>query len=335
MLRPRLFRLLAFLALSGSWSLGQELGVVPAIVVPESSANAAAAPVPVPAAPPAPYVPKEPPPKDSPEVQAKAVIVFDPESGHVLYEKNADEKRPVASTQKLLTALIIVEKGDLQTEVKIEKTDTKVDPSRIGLKVGKNYPREMLLRGLLVKSGNDSARALARDYSGNQEDFAKVMNKRARAMGMKDSHFLNANGLPIEGQYSTARDMANLAYHVYRVEFLREVVRTPRLDFKHPDGKIDKLDNTNELLKRLPFITGMKTGTTDLAGKCLICSGNYEGHSAIAVVLGSTEKAIWADSESLMRWSLQVPADFPEPKPVPPPKPAQVAKNTKKGKKAR
>ena len=146
-----------------------------------------------------------------PATGAKSVMIIDAHNGQVLYEKNADEVRPAASTQKLLTALIIAEHGYLDQPVRVEAIDTMAEPVKLNIKPGDTYQRIDLLRALLVKSPNDVARCLARDHAGSVEAFAKVMNWRAQSLGATHSHFVNPNGLPVPGQYSSARDLSIIA----------------------------------------------------------------------------------------------------------------------------
>lgn len=240
-----------------------------------------------------------------PQVFAQAACVIDAQTGRILYEKNANERRAVASTQKLLTALLVSERGSLEENVEVERTDGRVEPTKVGIKSGVEYERGQLLRALLVKSGNDVARCLARDHSGGQDAFRGAMNARARRLGMANSHFINAHGLTEEGQFSTARDMAKLAFVAYRDGAIREATATRAFSFSH-NGWKQELRNTNRLLQRLPFVNGMKTGFTNAAGRCLICSAAYEEREAIAVVLGSDSKHIWDDAEALIRWGLKL-----------------------------
>ena len=130
---------------------------------------------------------------------------------------------------------------------------------------------------------------------------------------MGDSNFVNAHGLTEAGQESTARDMGKLAFAAYRNQDIREAVLVEKLKFPKK-GWVDEFMNTNQLLP-LPFVTGMKTGFTNAAGRCLISSGNYEGRQVLVVVLGSDRKHVFEDSEALLRWSLRVPDDFPPPEP--------------------
>src|SRR5437764_7096117 len=143
-----------------------------------------------------------------PNTRANSVMVVDARTGAVLHEKNADQPRPAASTQKLLTALIIAETGYLDRLVKVEQTDTFAEPVRLNIRPGENYQRIDLLRALLVKSPNDVARCLARDNAGSLDAFADRMKATAQQLGAVHSHFVNPNGLPVPGQYSTARDLS-------------------------------------------------------------------------------------------------------------------------------
>lgn len=242
----------------------------------------------------------------APSVGAKRAIVIDYDSGRILFQKNAHEKCAVASTQKLLTALCVLDAGSLKDRVTVAKTDTYVEPTKIYIKPGESYTRYDLLKALMVKSGNDVARALARDVSGSQVSFAHYMNQKAIQMGMKNSHFRNPHGLTEKGQYSTAYDVAILARNAYSRRTIRDMVNLQGYYFQHPGGSRKYLKNTNRLLKSLSFCNGMKTGTTNASGRCLVSSGTYKGRTAIVVVLGATSSTVWTDSERLLRWALGV-----------------------------
>lgn len=239
-----------------------------------------------------------------PKVRGEAVIVVDAKSGRVLFHRNSRAPRAVASTQKLLTALIIAETGNLDAIVTIQPSDTAVAPTKLYLKAGQKYSRRDLLQVLLVKSANDVACALARDNAGSVAAFADKMNTRAQAMGATASHFINPNGLPAEGQFSTARDMAIIARNVYANPLLREIVATKSLDFHFADGRTREMINTNRVLRTAPFCNGMKTGYTDAAGHCLVASGQHDERDVISVILGSNKANIWKDSQELLEWGL-------------------------------
>jgi serine-type D-Ala-D-Ala carboxypeptidase (penicillin-binding protein 5/6) len=239
-----------------------------------------------------------------PSTNARSVIVVDAKTGEVLYEKNADQPRAPASTEKLLTALIVAEHGDLEQPVRVERTDTLAEPVKLNIRPGEVYRRIDLLRALLVKSPNDVARCLARDNAGSIEVFAEFMNERARELGATHSHFVNPNGLPIPGQYSTARDLATIARAAYANATIRSIVCLPELVFRYANGRTRTLENTNKVLKRLPYCNGMKTGYTEAAGHCLIASGSRPGRDIIVVVLGDSKAHVWRDASALLSWAL-------------------------------
>jgi D-alanyl-D-alanine carboxypeptidase (penicillin-binding protein 5/6) len=243
-----------------------------------------------------------------PATGARSVIMVDARTGQILYEKNADEVRPPASTQKLLTALVVAETGFLDRQVTVEPIDTLAEPVKLNIKPGDTYQRIDLLRALLVKSPNDVARCLARDNAGSIEAFAERMNQRARELGATHSHFVNPNGLPVPGQYSSARDLSAIARTAYANPTIRSIVCLPQIVFRYANGRTRELENTNKVLKRLPYCNGMKTGYTEAAGHCLICSGSRPGRDIIVVVLGDSKAGVWRDASALLAWGLWNPS---------------------------
>ena len=248
------------------------------------------------------------PPTAPPPIKGESAIVVDVASGRVLYAKNADQPRAVASTQKIITALCILDAGNIDKPVTIQPIDAACEPTKLDLKPGDSYPRRELLKVLMVKSANDVARALARDVGGSVEGFAELMNHKASSLGMRNSNFINPNGLPAPGQYSTARDMAIAARAVYRSPLIRSFTATKAFTFQFADGHTREIENTNKLLKTVPYCDGLKTGTTNAAGRCLVSSGSLNGRSVIVVVLKSTTPNIWSDSSKLLAWALERPA---------------------------
>ena len=240
-----------------------------------------------------------------PRTRAVSVLVEDARTGEVLYEKNADAQRAAASTQKLLTALIVAEEGYLDQRVTVQTVDTLAEPVRLNIKPGDTYQRIDLLRALLVKSPNDVARCLARDNAGSIELFAQKMNAKARALGATHSNFVNPNGLPMPDQYSTARDLSIIARAAYANPTIRSIVCLPQLVFRYANGRTRQLENTNKVLKRLPYCNGMKTGYTEAAGHCLIASGTIPGRDIIVVVLGDSKAGVWQDASALLSWGLR------------------------------
>lgn len=246
-----------------------------------------------------------PPSVATSSIKAKSAIVIDTLTGRILFQKNARTPRAVASTQKLLTALCVYRAGPLSDPVTVQPTDTKVEPTKIYVSAGENYTRQTLVKALLVKSGNDVARVLARDVAGSQSAFVNYMNRTARSLGMTQSNFKNPHGLTEKGQFSTALDIAILAREITKIPFYRQCMRTKEYTFTFPDGRTKILKNTNKILKRLPYCTGMKTGYTSAAGRCLVSSGVHRGKAVIVVTLGSTSPEIWNDSEKLLKWALE------------------------------
>jgi len=248
-------------------------------------------------------VPEKDDPSVFPSISAPAVVLCDAVTGRVLYEKNADDVRAVASTQKLLTALVVAESGDLYDNVTVQATDAQCEPTKLGLKAGEVYKRYDLLKILLVKSMNDVARCLARDNAGSVSAFADKMNAKAREIGMRQSNFVNPNGLTEAGQYSSARDMARLALHAYRNRVIRSLIATKVIAWRAPSGKTMTFENTNKLMKYFGLCNGMKTGYTDAAGHCLVSSAADGNRHLICVVLGDRQRqGIWDDSYRLLSW---------------------------------
>ena len=246
-----------------------------------------------------------------PDVKGASVVVIDAVSGEVLYQRNPDERRPVASTQKLLTSLIVAEHGDLEKGVVIDPIDEATEPTTLQLKPGTSYSRGTLLTALLIKSANDVARALGRDVGGSIEAFAEMMNRRAAALGANSSHFVNPNGLPIPDQYSTAADMAKIARAAHANPTLKPIMATKFFPFRYTDGHVHMLRNTNQTMRENWFCTGMKTGYTDKAKHCLVSSGESEGREVICVILGSSKDRIFTDSAKMLRWGLGLPQEAP------------------------
>lgn len=240
----------------------------------------------------------------APGIYAESAIMIDAKSGRVLYSKNPDSQRSVASTQKLLTGLLIVERGGMSGKVTIEPQDTQVEPTKLGVKPGEQYARETLLSCMMVKSCNDAAAALARDHSGSTYAFAMAMNRKAYELGARSSNFHNPHGLPDPGQYSTARDMARIAFQAYRSPTLRRLMRTRFYRVALQSGRVRTLESTNKLLGRSSIFNGMKTGYTAAAGRCLVSSAQSGGREVILVQLGSKTSYIFDDAERLMLWGL-------------------------------
>ena len=241
----------------------------------------------------------------APKPNCAAVCVIDPNNGRILYAHNANTRRQVASTQKIITALCVCDAKDLDKMVTIRPSDNLAPPIRLNLKPGTQYRKIDLLRAMLTGSFNDVAVTLARDTAGSVDAFVARMNARARRMHMYDTHFANPNGLPAE-QYSTAHDMALAACYAYNNRIIRSCINIPEYDFRKADGSVRRIRSTNRLLRSYPWVQGMKTGYTNLAGKCLISCGSVQGRAVIVVVLGSTSSKVWGESLKYLKWALNI-----------------------------
>ncbi len=244
-------------------------------------------------------------PADAPPTIASSAMMIDAKSGETLFFKNPDLRRPVASTQKLMTALLIAEHGGLDEAVRVSPADCRVEPTKLSFRPGEVYTRRQLLPALLVHSCNDAALCLARNDAGSIAAFAQKMNARAAILRASNTHFVNPNGLPVPGQYSTARDMARIAYVAYHNATLRPYMRLTGLNFTYNSGRHRFLEATNKLIARSPIFTGMKTGYTEASGRCLVSSASNEGHEIILVQLGGTHNMLFNDAERLLLWWLE------------------------------
>lgn len=241
---------------------------------------------------------------------AKAVCVMDPRTGRVLYGYNENERRQVASTQKIITALCICDAGDMNHLITIKKEDwEKTGKTWLSqIAPGEQYTRGAMLRAMLTGSFNNVAYALARDAAGSEAAFANRMNARARRMKMHNSHFANPHGLP-GPQYSTARDMAIAGCYAYVNPIIRTCVDAPSYHFILNNGKTRTMGNTNKLLHRadMQWVNGMKTGYTNAAGHCLVSSGTLNGRAVVVVVLGCPNRnSLWKESEKYLRWAMNM-----------------------------
>ncbi|MCQ2364721.1 MAG: D-alanyl-D-alanine carboxypeptidase [Akkermansia sp.] len=241
----------------------------------------------------------------APKPNCAAVCVIDPNNGKILYAYNANQRRQVASTQKIITALCVCDEKKLDKMVTIQASDNLAPPIRLNLKPGTQYRKRDLLQAMLTGSFNDIAVALARDTAGSVDAFVARMNARARRMHMYDTHFANPNGLPAD-QYSTAHDMALAACYAYNNRIIRSCINIPEYDFRKADGSVRRIRSTNRLLRQYPWVQGMKTGYTNAAGKCLISCGSADGRAVIVVVLGSTSTKVWGESLKYLKWALGI-----------------------------
>ena len=217
---------------------------------------------------------------NEPSINARSAIVIDFESGMILYEKNAYRKRPMASTTKIMTAIVALENSSLEEDVLISGKAANMGGSVMGLKSGGTVKMKDLLYGMLVCSGNDAAVAVAEHVGGSVEEFAELMNKKALEIGAFSSSFSNPHGLDAENHYTTAYDLAKITRYALKNSVFSEIVKTKEYNY---NGRT--LRNTNEMLEGYEGADGVKTGYTGLAGRCLVTSVERKNMRLISVVL--------------------------------------------------
>ncbi len=217
---------------------------------------------------------------NSAEASSQSEIAMELSTGKVLTEGNADAKLPMASTTKILTAIIIIEDCNLDEVIVVPDKAIGVEGSSIYLKQGEEIDIRDLLYGLMLRSGNDSATALAIHHSGSIEKFAETMTTRAKLMGAENSNFKNPSGLPDSEHYTTARDLCKIACYAMKNETFSNIVSTT-----NHTGKYRSFANKNKMLRLYEGANGIKTGYTVKAGRCLVSSAKRNGMDVVCVVL--------------------------------------------------
>lgn len=222
-------------------------------------------------------------------VAAGSAVIMDADSGSILFAQNADERRGMASTTKIMTALVVLETLSPDTVVKITSESVGVEGSSLYLKVGERLTVLELLYGLMLESGNDAAVALAIACDGSTDRFAQRMNAKAESLGLSDTRFVNPHGLSAEGHYTTARELAIITAEALRNELFCEIVSTYKKQIPY-DGVPGTryLTNHNPLLTKYDGMIGVKTGWTTADGKCFVTAAERDGLTLIAVSLGDT-----------------------------------------------
>lgn len=217
---------------------------------------------------------------------AKACVVIDEKSGRVLLSHNAETPLPMASTTKVMTALLALERGQLTDPVVCGRNAFGVPGTSIYLSMGETLSLEDMLYGLMLSSGNDAAVAIAEHIGGTVEEFCRMMTQRARELGCTDTVFLTPHGLPCDGHYTTAHDLALIAREAMTHETFRQIVSTRRAKIPWEGRTYDRvLNNKNKLLATYPGATGVKTGFTRAAGRCLVFGAERDGMRILGVVL--------------------------------------------------
>lgn len=225
------------------------------------------------------------------EISSPSAVVICENTGRILYDKNANQKRPMASLTKLMTAIIFVENCRMNEIIQIDKNACYIGGSEVGLVPNTQISAKDLLTGMLLPSGNDAATQIAIHIAGSTENFAKMMNIRAKELGLTNTKFVTPHGLDNEDHYSTAYEMALISKYARNYKEIRDIVQTKYATITINNNQ-KQLKNTNALLFDYPYTTGMKTGFTDDAGRCLSASASKDNLNLIAVVLGSESSQI-------------------------------------------
>ena len=243
-------------------------------------------------------------------IHSRSAIVIDLSTETILYAKNPERRLPPASTAKLMTAIVTMEKADLSDVVTVSKNASRVRPSRVGFKQGDKVTVEKLLYAALITSANDAAVALAEAVAGSEKDFVHLMNQKAISIGTKDTKFINSTGLPGAQQYITALDLSKIMRCALGYPKIKEIIGTPTVELVTEKGKILFLKNTDELLWSDENLIGGKTGYTFRGGHCFVCAAERENEEIIIVLLGSPRRRrLWKETETLIDKGFQIIED--------------------------
>lgn len=236
-----------------------------------------------------------------PYIDAKCAIAMDAKTKTVMYEKNSSIIVPMASTTKIITALVAIKYGDFDKKVEISSKAANIKGSTVGYKKGEAVTINELLYGLMLRSGNDAAIALSEGIAGSSDNFVKLMNEYAAEIGIVDTHFKTPHGLDDDEHYSTAYDLALATSEARKCSKFNEIVASKDVDASSY-GFTRSYHNINKILWQIPEATGVKTGYTGNAGKCLVTSLNFKGQDVIIVVLNCTPR--WRETRKIYDYIL-------------------------------
>ena len=247
-----------------------------------------------------------------PAITAEAAVVMDLDTGQVLYGKGEHERRPPASLTKVMTGYLAGKQFQAQQWITVSETAASTGESSLNLKTGDVLTFDALLHGALMKSANDACVALAEYMAGTEKNFVQNMNLQACLLGCKDTNFCNSNGLPAEGHYSSAYDLALMTRAAMQNETFAAIVQKQQYMVHWQDGRQLLVRNTNRLLREYPGAIGVKTGTTNEAGQCLIAVAEKAGKRVIVVVLKSKNR--FYDAVALLDYGLSVQLETETPR---------------------
>lgn len=233
-----------------------------------------------------------------PNLTARSAVVMDAASRQVIYSRDMDARRFPASTTKIMTLIVALEKGNLDDMVTVGKNAEGTEGSTLWLVKGEKIRLHELLYGMMLHSGNDATVAVAEHIAGSVEAFARLMTGKAHEIGAKDTNFVNANGLPDDNHYTTAYDLALITAYGYSLPEFEQIVSTKEINFDWVHDDTHRLRNENQMLWYYRGANGVKTGYTEKAGRCLVTGAREDGLQLISVVLDSTY--MWNDSIALL-----------------------------------
>lgn len=239
------------------------------------------------------------------DISAECAVVISEQTGEVIFEKNAYSHHSMASTTKIMTSLIAAESGRLNDEITVSKKMTQVEGTSMGLLPGDRVSLYELIYGMLLPSGNDAANATACYLGGNVENFAKIMNSKAKEIGMKNTHFVTPSGLDNEEHYSTAYDMALLGRYAVNNPVIRSVCSKSKATLSYGNPPYRRtLYNHNRLLNSYEYALGIKTGFTKKSGRCLVSYAEKNGVGLVAVTLNAPGD--WSDHRQMLDYGFSV-----------------------------
>lgn len=237
------------------------------------------------------------------EPDSRIALIYDRASGRILYEKNGNKQTPMASTTKIMTAIVVLENANLTDVVTIDSKAAGIGGSRLGLKKNDKITVNDLLYGLMLRSGNDAAIALATYIGGSVEGFADMMNEKVKEMGLINSHFVVPHGLDNDGHYTTAYELAKMADYALNIEKFKQIVGTKSTTI-YINGYAKAINNTNQLLGSVSGVYGVKTGFTNGAGRCLVTACKRDNLDIITVIIGAdTTKQRTSDTIKLIQYA--------------------------------
>lgn len=241
-------------------------------------------------------------------ISAKAAVLICADTGEIIYSRNAEERLPMASTTKIMTAFLLCEQ-DLKRQITVSFSDINTEGTSMGLKDKDTVTLEDLLYGMLLASGNDAANAAAAAVGGTVDNFVKMMNEKAESLGLKNTHFVTPSGLDADGHYSTAYDMAILAKNALsNADFAKAAATKEKTVALNNGEKKITLTNHNRLLRSYSDVTGVKTGFTKKSGRCLVSSAEKDGRKVIAVTLNDPDD--WKDHRYMLDLGLETVKEY-------------------------